>query len=164
MHRVSCFIATFSLGLGLVMSARGADIDGLWLGYERLEKMPFENKGDRWFYENRLSIADGAVRLQKLPAVRNGKRITYSASDGAFPVFRGRLVARDGSIIAVLEIESCDYCGQVVGAAVDGHKAWGVAHHGVERQGEPKNYPVGVGLAGSITLDGVTFHRVDKFP
>jgi hypothetical protein len=164
MQRVPLFLAAMFSCLCLAISAQGVEIDGLWLGYERLEKMPPEKKGDRWFYENRLSIADGAVRLEKLPVVRNGKRITYSASDGAFPVFLGRLVVREGVTIAVLEIESCDYCGQVAGATVEGHKAWGVAHHGVERQGEPKDYPVHVGSGGSITLDGVPFHRVAKFP
>ncbi len=67
-------------------------------------------KVDVWFYQNRLSIKNGVVRLEKSPEEHIGKEVVYSASDGGFPTFRGRLVARGHVTVAVLEIESCDYC------------------------------------------------------
>ena len=67
-------------------------------------------KVDVWFYQNRLSIKNGVVRLEKSPEEHIGKEVVYSASDGGFPTFRGRLVARGHVTVAVLEIESCLYC------------------------------------------------------
>lgn len=164
MKRIGLFAAILLVSLGTVRSAGAAGAEGFWLGYERMEGMPPEKKGDRWYYENRLSIMDGVIRLEKLPVIRNGKHLGYSASDGAFPVFRGRLVVDKDTTVAHLEIESCDYC-RMVGdvQAPDGQKAWRVLHHGIERQGEPKDYPIRFLSADSITLDKVTFHRVKRF-
>ena len=145
-------------------SAVAAGAEGFWLGYERMEGMPAEKKGDRWYYQNRLSIMDGVIRLEKLPVIRNGKHLSYSASDGAFPVFRGRLVVGKNATVANLEIESCDYCGEVRDPKnPDGPKAWHVPYHGLEKQGEPKDYPIRFLSADSIALDKITFHRVTRF-
>ncbi len=144
-------------------SAVAAGAEGFWLGYERMEGMPAEKKGDRWYYQNRLSIMDGVIRLEKLPVIRNGKHLSYSASDGAFPVFRGRLVEGKDATVANLEIESCDYCRMAGDVhAPEGQKAWQVFHHGIERQGEPKDYPIRFLSGDSITLDKITFHRVQR--
>ena len=148
----------------LVRCAPGAELNGLWIGFERMSEMPPEQKGDRWYYENHLTIADGAVRLEKMPVFRRKGRLVYSASEGAFPVFRGQLALRGGVTVAVLEIESCDYCGEIADGAAAGREAWSVRHHGIERQGEPKNYPIRILTEHSFTLDKVTFHRVSKFP
>jgi hypothetical protein len=162
MQRV--IITTVLFCFALASSAQCAEINGLWLGYERMPEMRPEQKGDRWYYENRLSIADDVVRLEKLPVFRRKGRLMYSASDGAFPVFRGQLALRGGATVAVLEIESCDYCGQLADGAAAGRQAWSVRHHDTERQGEPKDYPIHIVSDHSITLDSVAFHRVTKFP
>ena len=65
-------------------------------------------------------------------------------------------------MVARLEIQSCDYCGQLRDSPAQGHKAWGVFGHGIERQGEPKDYPIRVS-GQTLTLDKVTFHRVSRF-
>jgi len=156
MNRSHLLAAIIFLCLSSLISAQSAEFNGLWLGFER-----FKMKGakvDVWFYQNRLSIKNGVVRLEKSPEEHIGKEVVYSASDGGFPTFRGRLVARGHVTVAVLEIESCLYCFDA------GKKAWHVPNHGVERQGAPKDYPIQLNSRTSLKLDGVTFRRVTNFP
>ena len=153
MNRSHLLAAIIFLCLSSLIFAQSVEFNGLWLGYEQ-----FKLKGDSWFYENRLSIKNGVVRLAKSPETHNGKEVVYSASEGGFPTFRGRLVVRGRVTVAVLEIESCLYC-------VDaGKKAWHVPNHGVLRQGAPKDYPIQLNSRTSLKLDGVTFRRVTNFP
>ncbi len=156
MNRSHLLAAIIFLCLSSLISAQSAEFNGLWLGFER-----FKMKGakvDVWFYQNRLSIKNGVVRLEKSPEEHIGKEVVYSASDGGFPTFRGRLVVRGRVTVAVLEIESCLYCFDA------GKKAWHVPNHGVERQGAPKDYPIQLNSRTSLKLDGVTFRRVTNFP
>src|SRR6267142_814571 len=121
MNRSHLLAAIIFLCSSSLISAQSAEFNGLWLGFER-----FKMKGakvDVWFYQNRLSIKNGVVRLEKSPEEHIGKEVVYSASDGGFPTFRGRLVVRGRVTVAVLEIESCDYC---VGGGNAGKKAWHV--------------------------------------
>ena len=160
MNRSHLLAATIFLSLSSLIFAQSVEFNGLWLGYER-----FKYEGENWFYQNRLSIKDGVVRLEKSPETHDGKEVVYSASEGGFPTFRGRLVVRGGVTVAVLEIESCEYCFCAGDSAVaEGKKAWHVPNHGVERQGVPKNYPIQLNSRTSLKLDGVTFRRVTNFP
>jgi hypothetical protein len=163
--RVRHFFWIVCVCLCWASSARSAELDGLWLGYEPIPNISPDEKGARWFYENRLSVSNGVVRLEKLPVWRKGKKkdLIYSASDGAFPTFQGRLEIRGGATVATLEIQSCDYCGEVRDGAAEGHKAWHVLKHGVMRQGEPKDYPIEISDR-TLKLDGIMFRRVTKFP
>ena len=161
MNRSHFLAAITFLCSSSLISAQSAEFDGLWLGFEPFKlKGDKGDKGDPWFYQNRLSIKNGVVRLVKSPEEHMGKDVgvVYSASDGGFPTFRGRLVVRGAVTVAVLEIESCDYCFD------SGKKAWHVPNHGVERQGAPKDYPIQLNSRTSLKLDGVTFRRVAKFP
>ena len=156
MNRSHLLPAIIFLCSSSLISAQSAEFNGLWLGFER-----FKMKGakvDVWFYQNRLSIKNGVVRLEKSPEEHIGKEVVYSASDGGFPTFRGRLVVRGRVTVAVLEIESCLYCFDA------GKKAWHVPNHGVLRQGAPKDYPIQLNSRTSLKLDGVTFRRVTNFP
>ena len=178
MNRSHLLAAIIFLCSSSLISAQSAEFDGLWLGFE-----PFKFKGDKgdpWFYQNRLSIKDGVVRLVKRPEKRadDGNIMEHEPPDGGLPVFRGRLVARGNVTVAVLEIESCYECDEA------GKKAWRVPNYGVLRQGAPKDYPIQVNsrtslkLDGapkdyfpiqvnsrtSLKLDGVTFRRVKNFP
>jgi len=160
MNRSHLLAAIIFLCSSSLIFAQSVEFNGLWLGYEQ-----FKLKGDSWFYENRLSIKNGVVRLAKSPETHNGKEVVYSASEGGFPTFRGRLVVRGRVTVAVLEIESCDYCFCAGDSAVaEGKKAWHVPNHGVERQGAPKDYPIQLNSRTSLKLDGVTFRRVTNFP
>ena len=157
MNRSHLLAAIIFLCLSSLISAQSVEFNGLWLGYERF-KYEGKYEGENWFYLNRLSIKDGVVRLEKSPETHDGREVVYSASDGGFPKFRGRLVARGHVTVAVLEIESCLYC-------VDGgKKAWHVPNHGVLREGAPKDYPIQLNSRTSLKLNGVTFRRVKKFP
>ena len=159
MNRSHLLAAIIFLCSSSLIFGQSVEFNGLWLGYER-----FKLKGDDWFYQNRLSIKDGVVSLTKSPETHEGKEVVYSASDGGFPTFRGRLVVRGRVTVAVLEIESCDYCFDAGdSAAAKGKKAWHVPNHGVERQGVPKDYPIQLNSRTSLKLDGVTFRRVTKF-
>src|SRR5262245_55258882 len=145
MNRSHLLAAIIFLCLPSLISAQSVEFNGLWLGYE-----PFKYKGRDYFYQNRLSIKDGVVRLVKRPEMRHtdGNVMEHEPPDGGLPVFRGRLVARGNVTVAVLEIESCDECDDA------GKKAWHVANHGVLRQGAPKDYPIQVNSSTSLKLDG----------
>ena len=153
MNRSHLLAAIIFLCLSSLIFAQSVEFNGLWLGYER-----FKYEGENWFYQNRLSIKDGVVRLEKSPETHDGREVVYSASDGGFPTFRGRLVARGHVTVAVLEIESCYECDDA------GKKAWRVPNIGVLRQGAPKDYPIQLNSRKSLKLNGVTFRRVTKFP
>jgi hypothetical protein len=175
MNRSHLLAAIIFLCLSSLISAQSVEFNGLWLGYER-----FKYKGGDFFYQNRLSIKDGVVRLVKRPEKRHtdGNIMEHEPPDGGLPVFRGRLVARGNVTVAVLEIESCYDCDDA------GKKAWHVPNHGVLRQGAPKDYPIQVNSSTSLKLDGapkvyfpiqvnsrtslkldgVTFRRVKNFP
>src|SRR5260370_20354945 len=127
MNRSHLLSGIIFLCLSSLIFAQSVEFNGLWLGYER-----FKYKGDTWFYQNRLSIKDGVVRLVKSPETHDGKEVVYSASEGGFPTFRGRLVVRGRVTVAVIAIESCDYCFDAADSAVaEGKKAWHVPIHGV---------------------------------
>jgi hypothetical protein len=154
---ILCLLFSFAASM-----AHGSELEGLWLGYEPLG-MPPEHKGDRWYYENQLTVKGETVELSKFPIVRNHGRVGYSASDGGFPVFKGRLLTKDSVPFALLEIQSCDYCINLPDGAKEGHIAYRVPNHGVHRQGEPKEYPIRIS-GKTIILDKIEFHRVEKFP
>jgi hypothetical protein len=162
--RVAALLVTLLISCSTDL-ARSAEMEGLWLGYEPIPNISPNEKDALWFYENRLTVLDGVVRLDKLPVWKRlkDKRLTYSAADGAYPSFKGRLDFRDGGAVARLEIVSCDYCGEIRDSTSPERKAWTVIHHGIERQGEPKDYQVGV-FGQTLTLDKMTFQRVSKFP
>jgi hypothetical protein len=169
MNRSHLLAAIIFLCSSSLISAQSAEFNGLWLGFEPIKlKGDKGAKGDPWFYQNRLSIKNGVVSLEKRPEEHMGKDVgvVSSASDGGFPTFRGRLVVRGRVTVAVLEIESCDYCDNTLPhrPPAKGKEAWHVPNHGVERQGVPKDYPIQLNSHTSLKLDGVTFRRVAKFP
>ncbi|MCC2546929.1 hypothetical protein LJY25_10775 [Hymenobacter sp. BT175] len=68
-----------------------------------------EDTTDRWYHENRLTIRSDSVFLEKLPVVIKNHQKGYSASDGGFYTYRGRISAYPDSLVARLRLVNQDY-------------------------------------------------------
>jgi hypothetical protein len=77
------------------------------------------NKEQKWFHENILKIRGDSVFLDKTPINKIGNKTYYSASDGAFYYYRGKIFRNEQNKIVLTEI-SCDYCAQPVEKNADG--------------------------------------------
>jgi hypothetical protein len=91
--------------------------------YRALERMCWTNdKGKiecydaprKWYHENLLRIDKDSFFIYKMPVQMHGKKIAYSASDGAFYYYFGTATQTDTGTIVTLTMNNCDYCGQIV--------------------------------------------------
>src|ERR1039458_2603915 len=81
--------------------------DGEFVGLETLKGMGEPHA--RWFHENTLVVRGTEVILDMNPVVfHNGKK-EYSASDGGFLAYRGRLIYKNGQLLVSLRIFESDY-------------------------------------------------------
>jgi hypothetical protein len=65
---------------------------------------------DRWYHENRLTIRGDSVFLERVPVVvdKDGEK-GYSASDGGFYSYQGRIRQYPDSLVAHLRLVNSDY-------------------------------------------------------
>ena len=71
--RVASFLVILMISLYWSSSAQSADLDGQWLGYEPRSSLSPDEKDTKWFFENRLTIAKGVIRLEKTPGMAKAK-------------------------------------------------------------------------------------------
>ena len=75
--------------------------------YEK-EKFPKE----KWFYKVVVTIKDNLISIEKSPVFFDSKgKIVYSASDGGFLSYSGKLVKIDDYYVANTKLYDCDYIG-----------------------------------------------------
>ena len=74
--------------------------------------MPPEKPGDKWYHENIVYIRPDSLYLKGNPIIvsQNGKK-GYSASDGGFYSYKGRINTTNGSLKAQLLMFQHDYIG-----------------------------------------------------
>lgn len=85
---------------------------GHYLGMDYMGKMAVtpEDTTDRWYHENKLTIRGDSLTLTSVPVVfYEGRPKAYSASDGGFYEFRGKIMRQDKQLIAKLQLTSQDY-------------------------------------------------------
>ena len=89
--------------------------------YKGLERMCWTNdKGKvecfdaphKWYHLNTVYIRNDTMFLYKEPIMIRKKDTTYSASDGAFYYYFGKVYKLDTTLIAKLTMNNCDYCGR----------------------------------------------------
>lgn len=88
---------------------------GVFVGLEEMSGMPPERPGDRWYHENIVYIRPDSLFLEGNPLVINqNKEKSYSASDGGFYSFSGRLDTTGGKLVARLRMFAHDYIAEPV--------------------------------------------------
>lgn len=83
---------------------------GIYAGLDEMKGFPAEQLGDKWYHENVVYIRPDSLFLEGNPVIvhRNGKK-SYSASDGGFYSFSGRLDTTNGQLTARLRMFAHDY-------------------------------------------------------
>jgi hypothetical protein len=83
---------------------------GIYIGMEEMEGFPAENPGDKWYHENYMYIRPDSLFLEGNPVVvhKNGEK-GYSASDGGFYSYSGRIDTAGGKFTAKLLMFAHDY-------------------------------------------------------
>jgi len=108
-------IGWFAIFIGLFCSAGYAAEpktlkDGFYFGYEPLPNLSPGDPDAEWYYENNLFVKGGHIKLEKFPKTKIKGEVFSSASDGAFPVFEGKVFSYEERVIVSLRKMSCDYC------------------------------------------------------
>ena len=85
---------------------------GMYVGLDELRGFPAERPGDKWYHENIVYIRPDSLFLAGSPVIvrRNGEK-AYSASDGGFYSYSGRIDTTGGRLTARLHMFSHDYIG-----------------------------------------------------
>jgi hypothetical protein len=83
---------------------------GIYVGLEEMQGFPAEKPGDKWYHENYVYIRPNSLFLEGNPVVisSNGEK-SYSASDGGFYSYSGRIDTAKGKFIAKLLMFAHDY-------------------------------------------------------
>ncbi|HLX54421.1 MAG TPA: hypothetical protein VKR58_10790 [Aquella sp.] len=87
----------------------GLRIDTLGnVNYYGKERFPTE----KWFYKVSVTINDNLISIEKSPVFFDNKgQINYSASDGGFLSYSGKLIKFGDNYIANTKLYDCDYIG-----------------------------------------------------
>jgi hypothetical protein len=88
---------------------------GIYVGLEEIRGFPAEKPGDRWYHENYVYIRPDSLFLEGNPVVisKNGEK-GYSASDGGFYSYSGRIDTAGGKFIAKMLMFSHDYMAEPI--------------------------------------------------
>ena len=80
-----------------------------------MKGMPPEKPGDKWYHENFVYIRPDSLFLEGNPVVisQNGDK-SYSASDGGFYSFSGRIDTASGKLVARLRMFAHDYIAEPI--------------------------------------------------
>jgi hypothetical protein len=83
--------------------------DGEFIGLQKSENISHDEPNSKWFYENIFVVRGTEMTLDMQPVVfHNGKK-AYSASDGGFLSYRGKLFNKNGQLFVSLRIFQSDY-------------------------------------------------------
>jgi hypothetical protein len=83
---------------------------GIYVGLEEMEGFPAEKPGDKWYHENYVYIRPDSLFLEGNPVIISTKGDkSYSASDGGFYSYSGRIDTVKGKFIAKLLMFAHDY-------------------------------------------------------
>jgi hypothetical protein len=83
---------------------------GAYVGLDEMEGMPPEKPGDKWYHENIVYIRPDSLYLEGNPIIvhQNGEK-SYSASDGGFYSYKGRINTAHSQLTARLLMVQHDY-------------------------------------------------------
>jgi len=76
-----------------------------YIGYEPIRHM--SSPGDAWYYQGALRVNGSTIELYKSPVSCQNNELSWSASDGGFFWYQGKI---NENGIATLTLLKCDYC------------------------------------------------------
>jgi hypothetical protein len=78
--------------------------------YVGLERNGISYENEKIFHKNHLLILNDSIYLYKEPIIITNNDTIFSASDGAFYYFRGKLIEKENQLFVELKLMNCDYC------------------------------------------------------
>jgi len=88
---------------------------GIYVGLEEMEGFPAEKSGDKWYHENYVYIRPDSLFLEGNPIIISSKGDkSYSASDGGFYSYSGRIDTTKGKFVAKLLMFAHDYISELI--------------------------------------------------
>ena len=115
--------ATFSFGQSKIDNAYVGTEKICWkqTGKNSCDNTDNENPKWKWYHLNILKIKGDSVFLDQSPILIYKKDTTFSASDGAFYYYHGKLTQLTDTTFSIRLTEIfCDYCGEPVEKQKDG--------------------------------------------
>jgi hypothetical protein len=98
------------------LPVQSQQLNGYYLGKEKLEMWvdygsdKRSKKIKKWFHLNHLLIDGDSIYIYKEPVrIIHGDTL-YSASDGAFYYYLGKINYNESEIISEISLTNCDYC------------------------------------------------------
>ncbi|TGE19321.1 hypothetical protein [Hymenobacter elongatus] len=92
----------------LALPAAGSYIGLESMGSSRDDITP-DDTTDHWYHENRLTFRGDSAFLEQVPVVVKEQEKSYSASDGGFYSFRGKISQYRDSLVAHFLLVNHDY-------------------------------------------------------
>jgi len=93
------------------------EYNGYYVGLERMCYKDDKGKREcfdppkKWYHINHLYIDQDSAFLYQEPVTLKNRDTLYSASDGAFYYFAGKINDEGENITVTFTLTSCDYCG-----------------------------------------------------
>ncbi len=104
--------------------------DGIYAGLEKIcwktsktgecNNDDNERPGGKWYHLNLLKINGDSCFLDQSPVIIHKKDTVYSASDGGFMYYTGKVIRTDSTITFNLTELFCHYCGELRQKQADG--------------------------------------------
>jgi hypothetical protein len=137
------------------------------VGLESMESITPEDKNIKWFHENHLVIKNGLVSLSKSPiCIKNGQK-WYSASDGGFYIYSGKLKKERKEYYIEIKLKQADYVARRIrfnpekAKKYKNHKKWTMEkqfENGIYEYVEEKPLKMRVIISnGNLIIDNVVY-------
>jgi hypothetical protein len=97
MNKITTLLFLISASMLLAAEAGDRPVNGVYTGWEPLPEMRGEDKS-KWFRLHRLTVKGKDVELFGAPVAIKGDELLYSASEGGFLVYKGKLYEQDGKV------------------------------------------------------------------
>ena len=97
MNKITALILLISVSLLLAAEAGDRLVNGVYTGWEPLPEMRGLNKSE-WFRLHRLTVRGSDVELFGAPVAIKDGELLYSASEGGFLIYKGKLNEEDGKV------------------------------------------------------------------
>lgn len=113
-------IISFILLIFLSIKTFSQIADGYYIGYERMCWINSKGKKEcydaprKWYHKNNLLIDNDSIFIYKEPIHISKKDTLYSASDGAFFYFAGKIFNNDDYDYTTLLMTNCVYCARKI--------------------------------------------------
>jgi hypothetical protein len=106
-------ILTIYILLSIIASEINANeiVEGVYIGWKKISDLSPYDKGEVWYHEHKLVVKGNEIKINAFPRVIKNGRLNYSASDGGFYTYEGKIYNDNNKKPYVkLKVINCDYC------------------------------------------------------